>query len=299
MKNIPSGSCMSILEENTQVKLKNKNNWIYGYANNVTSQAGENGMIAKVFDVIGISNKYCVELGAGDGKYYSNVWPLIANEGWSSLLIESELRWFDKLHTEHFGRSGVQCLNEQVTIDGQNSLDSIFKRSGVPKNFDLLSIDIDGADWHLWHSLKFFNPRLVVIEFNPTIPSNVDFVQAADCEIQQGSSLRAMIRLAKEKGYEFIGATWLNAFFVLKDYLQLFKIEDNSISSMGFNVIGDQVFYLYDGTIVKTGSMMLPWQNIPLDIEDIQVLPKYERYFRAGRVRKAVLPASLKNQESN
>ena len=37
-----------------------------------------------------------------------------------------------------------------------------------------------GADYHLWASLQdtSYAPKVVVIEFNPTIPNNVLFVQA-------------------------------------------------------------------------------------------------------------------------
>ena len=49
---------------------------------------------------------------------------------------------------------------------------------GLPSDFDVLSIDIDGADYHVWDGLRGsrFAPALVVIEFNPTIPNHVAFV---------------------------------------------------------------------------------------------------------------------------
>ena len=46
-------------------------------------------------------------------------------------------------------------------------------------DFEFLSIDVDGADYWLWESLRdtHWKPRVVVIEFNPTIPNHIDFVQ--------------------------------------------------------------------------------------------------------------------------
>ena len=35
---------------------------------------------------------------------------------------------------------------------------------------DLLSIDIDGNDYHIFESLKKLRPRLIICEYNPTIP---------------------------------------------------------------------------------------------------------------------------------
>jgi hypothetical protein len=36
--------------------------------------------------------------------------------------------------------------------------------------FDFLSIDIDGNDYHAWHAIKNYQPKILMIEFNPTIP---------------------------------------------------------------------------------------------------------------------------------
>lgn len=48
----------------------------------------------------------------------------------------------------------------------------------------VLSIDIDGADYWLWRSLKdtAFRPRVVIVEFNPTIPNNIEFVQVLSAQ---------------------------------------------------------------------------------------------------------------------
>lgn len=287
-------SKMHVLPLRRQVVLDNENNWIYRYAKNITSQAGENGMIEAIFNVIGAENRWCVELGAGDGRYLSNVWPLVAEQGWDAVLIESDVYRYEKLTHEHQNRPSARCILKNVQIEGLDTLDNILSQHQIPRNLDILSIDIDGADYHLWSSLYVHQPRLVIIEFNPTIPSNVDFVQPPDVNIQQGSSLAAMVRLGKEKGYELVASTWLNAFFVPSDLLARFNILDNSLSGMGFNVIGDQIFYLYDGTLVKTGAMIMPWQGMVLDPEDFQVYPKNDRYFRGNRPRKTMLPDFVK-----
>jgi hypothetical protein len=51
-----------------------------------------------------------------------------------------------------------------VTFDGQNILDNILSQTSLPKNFDLLSIDIDGNDFHVWKSVEYFKPKLVIID---------------------------------------------------------------------------------------------------------------------------------------
>ena len=36
------------------------------------TQRGEDGIIEKIFEIVGATNRYCVEFGAWDGKLYSS-----------------------------------------------------------------------------------------------------------------------------------------------------------------------------------------------------------------------------------
>ncbi len=95
----------------------------------------------------------------------------------------------------------------------------------VPSQVDLLSIDIDGNDYHVWESLLqrgSYRPLVVVIEFNPTVHNDVNFSQAPHMDIQQGSSLRALVEgPAFRYGYVLVCTTTFNAFFVRADALEL------------------------------------------------------------------------------
>jgi hypothetical protein len=62
--------------------------------------------------------------------------------------------------------------------------------------------------------LERYRPRLVVVEFNATIPNDIDWVQEADPDVHQGSSLAAFVRLGREMGYELVATSDFNAFFV-------------------------------------------------------------------------------------
>ena len=77
-----------------------KNQWLLDHAANVHSQAGEDGVLAKVLEIIGASTKWCVEFGAWDGKYLSNTYNLIESQGFSAVMIEgSEKRHGDLVAT--------------------------------------------------------------------------------------------------------------------------------------------------------------------------------------------------------
>ena len=94
------------------------------------------------------------------------------NKGWSGVLIEANKKKFRELQKTYLDVSKAVLINEFVNISGQNTLDEILSKTAIPKEFDFLSIDIDSTDYHIWESLEIYRPKLVVIEFNPSIPNN-------------------------------------------------------------------------------------------------------------------------------
>lgn len=252
------------------------------YRKNVTSQFGEDGIIERIFELVGERSRWSVELGALNGTHDSNTWTLIKQKGWSGVLIEADPTYFEKLKAEYAGVPRAHSVNEFVSFEGGHSLDEIFAQTPMPKEFDLLSLDVDGNDYHLWESLKEYRPRVVVIEFNPSIPDDISFVQPRDMSVYQGSSLRATVELGKRKGYELVAVVVGNAFFVSKELFPKFGIADNSIAALHTDhSLETQVFQLYDGTLVLAGNTELMSHRIPIDQERIQPLPKRKRKYPA------------------
>jgi len=259
---------------------KRESDWLSLSRKNVMSQSGEDGVIGKIFDVIGETNKWCVEFGAGDGKLYSNTYNLLVNRGWSGVQIEADARKFEALTRTHQGNARVICLNASVSFEGADALENILRRTPVPKNIDLLSIDIDGNDYHIWDSLRRYNPRVVIVEFNHTIPPDIEFVQPKDMRVSQGSSVLSLTRLARGKGYELVSMTDLNALFVKEEYYRLFEIEDNSPSRLCKNrKCFTRLFQLHDGTLVLSGYNRLIWHDIEIGQEHLQIVPRFLRTY--------------------
>ncbi len=98
----------------------------------------------------------------------------------------------------------------------------------------MLSIDIDGNDYYIWESIKDYDPKVDIIEFNQAIPSDIEFVQKKDFTLHQGNSLLSLIKLGKLKGYELVATSFCNAIFVKSDLFDLFEIADNRI--MGYRI---------------------------------------------------------------
>lgn len=190
----------------------------------VTSQWGDDGIIEEICKRIGVENTFCVELGAWDGKYLSNTWDLWHNKGWSAILIEGDQKRAKELQKSVRNFERVKTYNAFVSPHGENSLDQILTKLEAPIDLDLLSIDLDGDDYYVLESLVKFTPRIVVIEYNPTVPPEIDLVQAQGEYF--GASALALVNLAKAKGYGLVCCTQTNCFFVLQSaYRKLRMLE--------------------------------------------------------------------------
>lgn len=275
------------------IKEKKLNDWLAQHAKNITSQAGEDGVLEKLFEILPVQNNWCVEFGAWDGKTLSNTWNLINNCGWYGALIEADQKRFLTLQSSYKSNNRVICLNKFVDFEGENTLDNILSKIEIPEDLDLLSIDIDGNDYHIWKSLNIYKPKVVVIEINPTIPNDVIFIQDRNEYLNQGASLLAMVMLGKEKGYELISTTTFNAIFVRREFFHLFGILDNSVELMhDMRPYETHLFQLYDGTMVLSGCNKMIWHGITINQQDIQVLPEALRVFPDHTRKKKQITAT-------
>ncbi|MHC4991756.1 MAG: FkbM family methyltransferase [Planctomycetota bacterium] len=250
--------------------------WLLEHARNVNSQNGEDGILEKILEVIGSCDdgscdQWCVEFGAWDGRYYSNTYNLIEHHGYSAVPIEADAKRFEELVQCFAGNRGVHPLHALVGCDHETGLDALLKRTPIPKDFDVLSIDIDGNDYHVWDAVREYRPKVVVIEYNPTIPTEVDFVQADDPSVQHGSSLAALDRLAREKGYELLAVTKVNA---------IFDIRDNRVWVMrGEPWAVTYLFNGYDGTVFVRGRCAMGWHHVRYRESRMQQIPRWMRQY--------------------
>lgn len=250
--------------------------WLLDYKRDVYSQTGEDGIIEKILDVIPENDNWCVEFGAWDGLYLTNTRNLIESKEFSAVLIEADAHKFSDLQRNYAQHRNVIPINKCVGFDASDNLDQILGSTAIPQNFDLLSIDIDGNDFHVWKAVTHYRPKVVVIEFNPTIPTFIRFVQPADPSINQGASLLSLVELGKEKGYELVSVLPFNAFFVAREFYPLFGIASNAPETLRTDL--DAITYLfsgYDGTIFLHGNCTLPWHDaMQLKESRFQYLPR-------------------------
>jgi isopenicillin N synthase-like dioxygenase len=276
------------------------------HAKNNTSQNGEDGVIARLFQLLPFSNKrFCVDVGAWDGVHLSNTHSLLvrdekqnAGSSWSGVLIEADPLRFKSLKKLHdsFGNISV-CAEVSCDPSSPQSLKSILKQFApdLPLNFDFLSIDVDGMDYWVMANVlgmsadctdtdaSFYQPKVICVEFNPTMPTDLVYVQPRSDSIRHGSSLSAFVELATASGYTLVETTLFNAFFIQTDlYEQYLKDEvpDTSIEALQSPLsMGTQLYQLYDGTIKLWGCKRMLWHRMPIDEKDLQIIPAHERQF--------------------
>lgn len=203
---------------------------LMSYRKKITSQWGEDGVIEEIFRRIGVKDKFCVEIGAWNGKYLSNTWHLWHNEGWHALLIESDTERGKEAEENAKSYKNVQVYSRPVTISGENSFDQVMDRFAAGRRVDLVSIDIDGDDYYIFQSIRKYLPRVVIIEYNPTIPPEFDIVQKENEYF--GASALALLNLAKKKGYDLAAITESNCIFVLQPEFEKLHIQHYTLEEI-------------------------------------------------------------------
>jgi hypothetical protein len=248
------------------------------YKKNVFSQYGEDGIIEEIFKRLGnVSDKRCCEFGAWNGKFLSNTCNLITNHNYEAILIEPDKRRFDELNI-NFPDKKIIKINKFVNFSGENSLDNILENNNFNKDFDFLSIDIDGCDYWIFESLSKFTPKVICIEFNPLIPNKVDFIQEKKMKINQGSSAKSIIDLGLKKNYFPIASTDCNLFFVHNKFKQkITNLDKIDINQLLPNSNDNYIFCGYDGTVFTSKPLNLAWHGIT--VEEIKILPKILNIF--------------------
>lgn len=249
------------------------------HAANVHSGTGEDGVIGEILDRLPETDRWCVEFGAWDGLNLSNTRHLIESRGYAAVLIEADPAKCVELRRNCADFPRVQAIEAFVGLTEADGLDAILGDTDVPTDFDLLSIDIDGNDYHVWAAVTAYRPKVVCIEFNPTIPTDLDYVQEPDSGSSAGASLAAIVRLGKEKGYELAGVTLVNAVLVRADLFAHLGIADNAAHTLRRDTsLVTHVFTGYDGTVHVAGNTWLPWHALPMKVGR-QALPRALRRF--------------------
>jgi hypothetical protein len=193
----------------------------YGYS--TASQNEEDGMLAEIFRRIGETNRVFFEFGVGSG--IQNITFNLLLSGWKGFWIEIDQPKFEYIKSYFRGAiNSKQLVVDDTHVNAEN-INKIINDLGIPQSIDLLSIDIDGNDYHVFKAIKNLDPRVVVLEYNPIYPPPMKIVGAYDAnykyseETYIGASLQSLVDLLDKKGYQLVGTSigGVNAIFVKKE----------------------------------------------------------------------------------
>jgi len=192
----------------------------------VFSQWGEDGVIQHLLSEVAVPRRLFVEIGVGNYSE-SNTRFLATHDAWRGVAIDSGSAHDDFIRRHELDwRLGLTAVSAFVTADNVNDL---IQSAEIAGDIGLLSVDVDGVDYWLLEAIDVIRPRIIVIEYNAvfghearvTVPYRADFVasQAHRSGIYFGASLAALVHLAGDKGYIFVGCEshGANAFFVRAD----------------------------------------------------------------------------------
>jgi FkbM family methyltransferase len=152
-----------------------------------------------------------VEIGAFDGYSYSNTWGL-ANRSWRGVMVEPIAEYAERCRQIHANHPGVQVLETAVSGDdsGLNfriggafttaspeqisefasrasavremtdrqvhspsqTLNQVLSQTGVPKDFDLLVVDVEGHEKAVFEGfdVSAWNPKMMIVELADVHP---------------------------------------------------------------------------------------------------------------------------------
>ena len=194
----------------------------------VWSQNDEDGILEEIFRRIGGAGSgqpgTFVEFGVSDGRECNSLKLLV--EGWRGLWMESDAGNCGIIRRNFSQRlADGQLELQQTSVSAENIDRLVAGARAAAGELDLLSIDIDGNDYHVLKAIRSVRPRVLVVEYNGKFPPPMDVVppydtaHAWDGTDYAGASLQAIANLASRRGYRLVGTniTGVNAFFVRED----------------------------------------------------------------------------------
>lgn len=193
----------------------------YGFK--MYSQSDEDGIVQEIFRRIGTTNRKFVEFGVEAGLECITAKLLL--EGWSGQWIEAASNYAAAIRNNLRGYIEAGQLRVTESLVTAENINQLIAAAGLAGDIDLLSIDIDNNDYWVWKAIDVIKPRVVVIEYNPTLRPPLSLVVPYRPDAQWdgsnyfGASLEALVRLARSKDYRIVGCNiaGVNAFFVRND----------------------------------------------------------------------------------
>jgi len=192
------------------------------------SQSDEDGIIEKILFRLGVDSKgKILEFGVGDGSE-NNSLALIA-KGWESYWIGGEDLSFNFPNSQkhHFKQTWI-ALHNILDL----TTEALSKLNASPDSVDVVSMDLDGNDWHFVNKLleSSLYPNLWICEYNAKFPPGSNWVMPYDeahtwrRDDYFGASFTSFVALFRKHGFFPVACSvqGANVFFVREDHRSKF-----------------------------------------------------------------------------
>src|ERR1700761_1382717 len=236
------------------------------------SEFEEDGHLLYLLTLAGSVSRTVVEISSQDGRVCMAT-NLLVHHRWRGFLFDGDPVFVaegQRVFARHPATRALPPLiqSEWFTRDNVNR---VLASVGVPNEVDVLSLDIDGNDLHLWNAMTL-RPRILICEFNNvgpsdralTFPTQPHFnlaAQPADQALFRSASLAAYVAVCKHKGYRLVGinALGFNAIFLRDDVLAT-EMPEISAASLDSNP------HVIDFRAKWWPRLKhLPWLEVPAD----------------------------------
>ena len=188
------------------------------YEKKIYSQNGEDGIVEQIFNIIGTTNKYYLELGVEDGKECNT--RNLRKYQWTGIMMDGSNE-----------NKKIGLYKHYITYD--NILKLCYNHN-IPIEFDLLSIDIDYNNFYILYKLlksrKYF-PRLIITECSAwwdddrIVVYDPQYTWDLNKSKYVGGGPKAYNNLFSKYGYTIIynDISSVNLFAIQNKYAYLFK----------------------------------------------------------------------------
>jgi len=236
------------------------------------SEFEEDGHLLYLLTLAGSASRTVVEISSQDGRTCMAT-NLVVHHRWRGFLFDGDpvfvaegKRFFASHPATRVAPPVMKA--EWFTRDNVNQA---LASAGVSDEVDVLSLDIDGNDLHLWNAMTL-RPRILICEFNNAVPSELaltipyhaDFsftVLPPDQVLFRSASLAAYAAVGKHKGYRLVGlnALGFNALFLRSDVLAA-EMPEIPLSALDSNPFAVEMREKWWPRLAQ-----LPWVEVPAD----------------------------------
>jgi hypothetical protein len=236
------------------------------------SEFEEDGHLLYLLTLAGSASRTVVEISSQDGRTCMAT-NLLVHHQWRGFLFDGDPVWVGEGQRFFANHPATRALppvmrSEWFTRDNVNR---VLASAGVPDEVDVLSLDIDGNDLHLWNAMTM-RPRILICEFNNAVPSELsltipyrpDFnyaAQPSDQAFFRSASLAAYVAVSRRKGYRLVGmnAYGFNAIFLRDDVLPA-EMPEIPVSVLDTNPAVAETRAKWWPKLAQ-----LPWLDVPAD----------------------------------